>query len=90
MWYTRWALRRIRNRDGQPAVVYFHPWEIDPGQPRIPGNLKARLRHYVNLKRMAGRIRELLTNGKFVPMKSLLESHLAFGPLPTELRAGAS
>jgi len=90
MWYTRWALRRIRRRDGQPAVVYFHPWEIDPGQPRLPGNLKARLRHYVNLKRMAGRIRELLVNGKFVPMKSLLESHLALGPLPTEVRAGAS
>lgn len=87
MWYTHWALRRIRCRDGQPAVVYFHPWEIDPGQPRLPGNLKARLRHYVNLKRMAGRIRELLANGKFVPMKSLLESHLALGPLPTELRA---
>ena len=90
MWYTRWALRRIRQRDGQPAVVYFHPWEIDPGQPRLAGSLKARLRHYLNLNRMEGRIRELLKNGQFVSMKSLLENHLALGPLPTELRAEAS
>jgi polysaccharide deacetylase family protein (PEP-CTERM system associated) len=81
MWYTRWAIRRVRRRDGQPAVVYFHPWEIDPGQPRISGSLKARFRHYSNLKRMDQRIRELLGSGQFVSLNAFLENHLAAGPI---------
>jgi polysaccharide deacetylase family protein (PEP-CTERM system associated) len=90
MRYTRWALRRIRQREGKPAVVYFHPWEIDPGQPRLSGSLKARLRHYVNLKRMEQRIRALLADTTFVPLRSFLESQLALGPLPSELSTKAS
>ncbi len=57
---TRWALRRI-NAEGQAAVFYFHPWEIDPDQPRLPGlGWKTRLRHYLNLGRMESRLRRLL------------------------------
>ena len=60
--YSRWALRRIMQRDGQAAVFYFHPWEIDPGQPRQTGlTLKTRVRHYTNLGRMESRLRRLLT-----------------------------
>ena len=60
--YFRWALRRIMQRDGQAAVFYFHPWEIDPGQPRQIGlTLKTRVRHYTNLGRMESRLRRLLT-----------------------------
>lgn len=83
MWYTRWALRRLRVREGQPAVVYFHPWELDPGQPRLPGKWKSKLRHYVNLGRMEGRIRELLSGGRFVPLRDYLRDQLAKGALPT-------
>jgi polysaccharide deacetylase family protein (PEP-CTERM system associated) len=82
LWYTRWALRRIRQKDGQPAVVYFHPWEIDPGQPRLPGKWKSRLRHYSNLQRMEERIRKLLAGGRFVPLGDYLRSQLAQGSLP--------
>ena len=82
MWYTRWALRRIRQREGRPAVVYLHPWELDPEQPRLSGTLKAKLRHYLNLGRMDRRVRELLRTGQFVPLRSFLENHLALGPLP--------
>ena len=58
--FSRWALRRV-NREGQPAVFYFHPWEIDPDQPRLQGiRLKVRLRHYLNLKRMETRLKALL------------------------------
>ena len=60
--YFRWALRRIMQRDRQAAVFYFHPWEIDPGQPRQTGlTLKTRVRHYTNLARMESRLRRLLT-----------------------------
>ncbi len=57
---TRWALRRI-NAEGQAAIFYFHPWEIDPNQPRPDGlGWKTRLRHYLNLDRMESRLRRLL------------------------------
>ena len=58
---SRWGMRQVNRRDGQACVFYFHPWEIDPGQPRIPGiSLKTRFRHYLNLGRMETRLRALL------------------------------
>ncbi|WP_229426986.1 XrtA system polysaccharide deacetylase [Massilia atriviolacea] len=57
---SRWMMRRVNSEDGQPAIFYFHPWELDPGQPRPGGaSLKTRFRHYVNLQRMEGRIKLL-------------------------------
>jgi len=59
--FTRWAIRQVNAREGRPAVFYFHPWEIDPGQPRVAGApLKSRLRHYTNLDKMAGKLRQLV------------------------------
>jgi hypothetical protein len=58
---SRWLLRRVNHVEGQPAIFYFHPWEIDAAQPRVPGiDAKTRFRHYVNLGRMEGRLRQLL------------------------------
>ena len=58
---SRWALRRVNQQDGQSGLFYFHPWEIDPEQPRPSGiNLKTRVRHYLNLHRMEERLRPLL------------------------------
>ena len=60
---SRWLLRRVNGVDRQPAVFYFHPWELDPGQPRVGGiDLKTRFRHYVNLGRTEQRLRRLLTD----------------------------
>ncbi|NHZ97196.1 DUF3473 domain-containing protein [Massilia sp. CCM 8734] len=57
---SRWMMRRVNSDDGQSAIFYFHPWELDPGQPRPAGaSLKTRFRHYVNLQRMEGRIKLL-------------------------------
>jgi polysaccharide deacetylase family protein (PEP-CTERM system associated) len=57
---SRWLLQRLNHREGRSAIFYFHPWEIDPGQPRQPGiGMKTRFRHYYNLDRMEGRIRAL-------------------------------
>lgn len=57
---SRWMMLRVNQRDGQPAVFYFHPWELDPGQPRQQGLAwKTRFRHYVNLERMDARVRAL-------------------------------
>lgn len=58
---SRWALARVLATDHQPCVFYFHPWEFDPEQPRIPGaSARARFRHYTNLGRMRGKVRRLL------------------------------
>jgi polysaccharide deacetylase family protein (PEP-CTERM system associated) len=60
---SRWSLERINDVDRKPAMFYFHPWEIDPEQPRVDGiGVKARFRHYVNLGRMEPRLRRLLAD----------------------------
>jgi polysaccharide deacetylase family protein (PEP-CTERM system associated) len=57
---SRWCMQRVNRRDRQAGVFYFHPWEIDPGQPRQHGlDLKTRLRHYLNLDRTESRLRAL-------------------------------
>ena len=59
--FTRWAIRQVNRREGRPAVFYFHPWEIDPQQPRVANApLKSRLRHYTNLDGMADKLRQLV------------------------------
>jgi polysaccharide deacetylase family protein (PEP-CTERM system associated) len=58
---SRWSLRRVNAVDMKPAVFYFHPWELDPAQPRVSGpGPRARFRHYLNLAQMAPRLRRLL------------------------------
>lgn len=60
---SRWAIRRVNRADGRPAMFYFHPWEVDPGQPRVAGvGMKTRFRHYLNLHRTEGRLSRLLTD----------------------------
>jgi len=59
--FSAWAVRRVNLREGRPAVFYFHPWEIDPGQPRMAeAPLKSRLRHYTNLAKMEPKLLKLL------------------------------
>jgi len=63
---SRWMLGRVNGHDREPGVFYFHPWEIDTGQPRIAGiSSKTRFRHYVNIGRMQGRLNQLLGDFKW-------------------------
>jgi polysaccharide deacetylase family protein (PEP-CTERM system associated) len=63
--FSRWAIRQVNRREGRPAIFYFHPWEIDPDQPRVAdAPLKSRLRHYTNLEGMAGKLQKLI--GEFL------------------------
>jgi hypothetical protein len=56
-------MRRVIHLDGQPCIFYFHPWEIDPDQPRFDNiSFKARFRHYTNLGRMEARLRAVLAD----------------------------
>ncbi len=60
---TAWGIRRINQLERQPTIAYFHPWEFDPGQPRVEtANAKARFRHYLNLSRTQVRLERLLVD----------------------------
>ena len=69
--FTRWAIRRL-NKVGHPAIVYIHPWEIDPHQPRLSGSRISRFRHYTNLDKTETRLESLLQEFNFVPIRSFL------------------
>jgi len=64
--FSSWAIDRVNRREGRPAVFYFHPWEIDPGQPRVSGApLRSRLRHYSRLSAMRPKLLKLLKSHKW-------------------------
>ena len=70
---TGWALRHLNIREGQPAMVYLHPWEIDAGQPRLPAGRLAYLRHSVNTGAATEtKLRRLLREFRFAPVRDVL------------------
>jgi len=71
--YMRWGMRRVNRREHQPAIVYLHPWEVDPGQPRIEtAGKRGFSTHYVNLGRTAPRVRRLLRDFRFAPIRDVV------------------
>jgi len=84
---SHWAIHRLNVREGMPAMVYVHPWEVDPGQPRIPGTLPNRVRHYTGLRSMRGKLRGLLERFRFGPVAEALDA--AAFPVSTHRAAAA-
>jgi len=70
--WTKWGIGRLNRVEGRPAVFYLHPWEIDPGQPRLRTSAVGRFRHYRNLRKTEGRLRRLLTDFRFGTIGDLL------------------
>jgi polysaccharide deacetylase family protein (PEP-CTERM system associated) len=66
--YTAAGIRRINEREDQPACIYFHPWELDPYQPRLSLGLISRLRTYTGLRGMASKLDRLMTDFRFSTM----------------------
>ena len=84
---SRWMLNRVNDVDKQSGVFYFHPWEIDSGQPRIVGiGSKTRFRHYVNIDRMESRLMQLLRDFRWGRMDQIFlgvpQSRIA--PVPAD------
>ena len=82
----RLGLTRVNETEGRPGIFYFHPWEVDPGQPRVTGaGWKSRLRHYTNLSRMEADLDDILRRFAWDRMDrvyaDLLSAH-AEQPLP--------
>jgi polysaccharide deacetylase family protein (PEP-CTERM system associated) len=71
--YTCWVFRQFEKVHRQPVVVYCHPWEVDPDQPRIHAGLRSRFRHYTNLSDMKRRLQFLLSRYSFQPFRDLLD-----------------
>jgi polysaccharide deacetylase family protein (PEP-CTERM system associated) len=72
---SRWMLRRVNREDREPAIFYFHPWEIDVDQPRIAGiDAKTRFRHYVNIARTERRLQTLLQDFRWGRMDQIFLS----------------
>jgi polysaccharide deacetylase family protein (PEP-CTERM system associated) len=69
---SKWAFQHVNNTEHQAGIFYCHPWEIDPDQPRQDGlKLKTRFRHYLNLKHMESRIKQLLTDFEWDTMEQV-------------------
>lgn len=78
--FTRWAIKQV-NAEKTPVMTYVHPWEFDPGQPRIEGApLLSRFRHYQNLAKTRGRLTSLCAEFEFAPVKTVLEGWMARCP----------
>lgn len=84
--WTRRGIRTLNRSERRPAIFYLHPWEIDPGQPRINAGRLSRLRHYYNLDETEVRLRRLLKEFRFGTISDVLTANVA--EAPTELAAG--
>jgi polysaccharide deacetylase family protein (PEP-CTERM system associated) len=69
--WTRWGIARLNRVERRPAIFYLHPWEIDPGQPRLEASFVSRFRHYRNLDRTEARLRALIGDFHFGPLMSI-------------------
>ncbi|MBH1999013.1 MAG: DUF3473 domain-containing protein [Sphingomonadaceae bacterium] len=76
--FSRWAIRQVNEQAQRPAIIYFHPWEIDPDQPRVANApLRSRLRHYSNLSVMAAKLRRLTRDFAWTRVDALADAEAA-------------
>lgn len=73
-WLTRAGLAKLNRRLHRPFIFYLHPWEIDPAQPRVETNWRSRFRHYTNLDKCESRLRRLIDEFAFAPVRDVLRS----------------
>jgi polysaccharide deacetylase family protein (PEP-CTERM system associated) len=70
--WTRFGIAHVNKVERRPVVFYLHPWEIDPGQPRLSAGWMGRFRHYRNLDKTEGRLQQLLRDFTFAPLRTVL------------------
>lgn len=71
-WLVERAIAHTNDTRREPSAVYFHPWEIDPDQPRIRTCFRSRFRHYHNLRKTRDKIGRLLSAFSFAPMSEVI------------------
>lgn len=79
--FSRWAIRQVNGEDARPAIFYFHPWEIDIGQPHVAkAPLKSRLRHYTNIRVMEAKLERLIGDFRWGRVDALLADQARDAP----------
>jgi polysaccharide deacetylase family protein (PEP-CTERM system associated) len=73
-WVTRMSVQRLNRRDKAPAMVYVHPWELDVDQPRLHAGALSRFRQYTNLRTTEARLRRLLGEFTFAPIRDVIDT----------------
>lgn len=86
--WTSAGIRRLNEHERRPAIFYLHPWEIDPGQPRLNAGALSRFRHYRNLDQTEARLRRLLDEFSFGSIASVLALAGATDPAPVVAAGG--
>jgi len=86
--FTRWAINHVNRIENRHVCVYVHPWEFDPVQPRLSTGIAARIRHYVGLRGLTGKVRRLLADFEFEPLGRMANRLLLEKPALTERVAG--
>ncbi|MDX1390270.1 MAG: DUF3473 domain-containing protein, partial [Acidobacteriota bacterium] len=79
---TRWAIAHLNENEGCPAVVYVHPWEVDPEQPRFETSWVTRIRHYHGLAATAGKLSNLMTHHRFATVSEVIAAERTRQPTP--------
>lgn len=69
--FTRWAINRLNKIEKQPAIIYLHPWELDPQQPKLKGQWLSHFRQYTNLNKTEGILKSLLNDFMLGTMKDI-------------------
>jgi polysaccharide deacetylase family protein (PEP-CTERM system associated) len=87
--FAHWGMRRLNEVEGKPAIVYVHPWELDPGQPRQQVGWLARVRHYRNLEHTEERLAGLFESFRFGTVSEVLEELGELAGEPREVAEGA-
>lgn len=90
--YTAAGIRRVNKGEQQPACIYFHPWEMDPQQPRVASGLVSRVRTYAGLKGMEKKLSRLMTDFQFAPLSTVypdncMEQAAAWSPAGDPIEA---
>ncbi len=76
--FSHWAIHQVNERENKPAIIYFHPWEIDPDQPRVVhAPIRSKLRHYSRLGAMAGKLKRLMGDFQWDRLDTIVASEQA-------------
>lgn len=78
--YLSWGITRMNSQEQAPAMCYLHPWEVDPGQPRLKVGWKSRVRQYTNLSQTAQKLEHLLSRHKFTTVREAYAGSLNASP----------
>lgn len=82
---TKWGITQV-NDEGQPAVIYIHPWEIDPEQPRLPASMTTHFRHHVGMNTTIEKLTKVIDDFAFGPIRDVLDARVVTGAIPATAR----